>query len=119
MKELRTIVKEAISLIEDQVISIEALMTSTSDRNISDILTEIRGLRGVTIVSTLIPSIARGEGKNVSSIKIKYIPLEGEPPKKYLTELHRKLINMDNILKVKFKDFYKKKKKFTQPGGIM
>tara|TARA_R110000824_G_scaffold202090_5_gene386301 strand:+ start:2515 stop:2874 length:360 start_codon:yes stop_codon:yes gene_type:complete len=119
MKELRTIVKEAISLIEDQVISIEALMTSTSDRNISDILTEIRGLRGVTIVSTLIPSIARGEGRNVSSIKIKYIPLEGEPPKKYLTELHRELINMDNILKVKFKDFYKKKKKYMQPGGIM
>jgi hypothetical protein len=119
MQELRTIVKEAISVIEDKVVSIEALMTSTSDRNISDILTEIRGIRGVTIVSSLIPSVAATEGKNVSSIKIKYLPMQGEPPKKYLTELHRKLINMDNIVKIKFKDFYKRKKKYLPIGGIM
>jgi|GEM_PF-4379617 len=119
MEELRTIVKEAISIIEGKVVSIEAIMTSASDRNISDILTEIRGLRGITIVSSLNPSVASSDRRNVSSIKIKYLPLEGEHPKKYLTELHRRIVNIDNIVKIKFKDFYKKKKKYTGLGGIL
>ena len=113
MSVLRTIIEEAVATIENHIISIECILSSGSERNISDILTEIRALPNVTIVSAMKPTMLAGQNTHVSQIKIKILPKKNVTRRQYLTELHRYITKIPSVIKIKFTKTYTKQTKFA------
>ena len=102
MEHLTQLLKEVAQELEKNIVTIESVLTTTSDRNISDILTEIRATVGVTIVSSMIPTKSVGRGVQLSHIKIKFLPLRNIPRKVYLLRLHQEIMKISGVIKTRF-----------------
>ena len=93
-QELEKVLSEAVS----ETI-FEALCTLQTNRteNLTDVLTRIRALRGVTIVNLKEASKKVTQGKEVSKISLKFVPIGGSVPQ-YLQWLKNKIRNTPGVL---------------------
>jgi hypothetical protein len=70
-KRINNIVAEAIS---ENIQEAECVIHTSSKENLTDVLTSIRAIAGVTIVNLVGSSKRVSEGRDASYLKIKFIP---------------------------------------------
>jgi len=87
MIKLKDILTEILNTYE-----VEALITSNTDQNISDILDQIRGLRKVTTVNNITPpEYPQKENIEYTLVNIKFLNKTGKPQDD-LEEFKRKIL---------------------------
>jgi hypothetical protein len=67
---------ERIHAVEVQYQSL-CVITTMRDANLTEILTQVRAVKGVVTVTTVEPHALRSETQRSSIIKVKYIPVKG------------------------------------------
>lgn len=101
---LKKLIVEELS--EKDIIQAECLIHTKRDANITDILTNIRALPGVTIVSMLGSSKQVSLYKEISRIRIKFLPLTGSV-KEYIIFLNKKVRTFPSVFSFKVLDYAK------------
>ncbi len=102
MENLMQLLKEVAQEVEKNIVTIETVLTTTADRNISDILTEIRAISGITIVGSMVPTKSVGRGVHLSHLKIKFLPIKNTPRKVFLLRLHQQIMGLSGVVKARF-----------------
>jgi hypothetical protein len=101
---LKELIVEELS--EKDIVQAECLIHTKRDANITDILTNIRALPGVTIVSMLGSSKQVSLYKEISRIRIKFLPLTGSV-KEYIIFLNKKVRTFPTVFSFKVLDYAK------------
>lgn len=101
---LKKLIVEELS--EKDIVQAECLIHTKRDANITDILTNIRALPGVTIVSMLGSSKQVSLYKEISRIRIKFLPLTGSV-KEYIIFLNKKVRTFPTVFSFKVLDYAK------------
>jgi len=70
---LKNLIKEQV---EKSVYEAECILQTSRKENITDILTMIRAIAGVTIVNVMDAAKAVSEQKKVSTLRVKFIPID-------------------------------------------
>tara|TARA_Y100001973_G_C5188636_1_gene329451 strand:+ start:95 stop:484 length:390 start_codon:yes stop_codon:yes gene_type:complete len=70
---LKSLIKEQV---ERSVYEAECILQTSKKENFTDILTMIRAIAGVTIVNVLEAAKSVSEQKEVSTLRIKFIPID-------------------------------------------
>jgi hypothetical protein len=102
MESLNKLILEIVGEIEKNILTIETVLTTTAERNISDILTEMRAIYGVTIVSSMVPTKNVGRGVHLSHVKIKFLPIKNIPRKLFMLKLHQQIMSISGTVKARF-----------------
>ena len=101
---LKELIVEELS--EKDIVQAECLIHTKRDANITDILTNIRAIPGVTIVSMLGSSKQVSLYKEISRIRIKFLPLTGSV-KEYIIFLNKKVRTFPTVFSFKVLDYAK------------
>lgn len=101
-KELKNILSEAIG---SAVWEAMCVLQTNRTENLTEIMTQIRALRGVTIVNLKEASKKVTQGKEISKISVKFVPIGGSVPQ-YLTWLKNKVRNTSGVLSFIVKEIY-------------
>ena len=101
-----TTLKELIveQLSEKDIVRAECILHTKREENITDILTRIRALPGVTIVTMLGSSKQVSLYKSISRIRIKFLPLTGSI-KEYIIFLNKKIRAFPSVFSFKVLDY--------------
>lgn len=98
---LKKMIKEEIRHI---VWESECLLHTSRKENLTDILTGIRALGGVTIVTLVGASKAVSEFKEISKLKIKFVPSSLSPSvDAYIKHLSKKVRGLDGVFSFQVK----------------
>tara|TARA_Y100001963_G_C6677918_1_gene398401 strand:+ start:608 stop:1003 length:396 start_codon:yes stop_codon:yes gene_type:complete len=94
LENIKKIVTEAIG---QAVWEAQCTLHTARTENLTEILTQIRAIRGVTIVNLVEASKKVTQNKEVSQIKVKFVPIGGSVPQ-YLKWLKNKVRNTSGVL---------------------
>ena len=78
-----------------------AVLEVRSKENLTEILTAIRSIKGVTVVTMIEPHAAVSDEKHKAIISVKFIPAQGIPLKNYLHSLKVHATNIPGVFSLK------------------
>jgi hypothetical protein len=104
VKSLKQLISEQMS--EKDMIRAECIIHTKREENITDTLTNIRALPGVTIVTMLGSSKPVSLYKEISRLRIKFLPLTGST-KEYIIFLNKKIRSLPSVFSFKVLDYDK------------
>ena len=110
VNSLRTLITEQLT--EKDIIQAECLIHTKREENITDVLTNIRALPGITIVTMIGSSKQVSLYKEISRLRIKFLPLTGTV-KEYIIFLNNKVRSLPAVFSFKVLD-YKKEELITK-----
>lgn len=114
IKDLKYLISEQLS--EKDIIQAECLIHTKRDENITDVLTNIRALPGVTIVTMIGSSKQVSLYKEISRLRIKFLPLTGTI-KEYIVFLNNKVRSFPEVYSFKVVDYRKEDLVIKKIGG--
>jgi len=95
-EEIRSIIKEEIK----NIYSARCILTTTRERNLTEILTDIRASMGITVVTMVGSSQFVGERKEVSELTIKYLPF-GTSVRAFTKHMTKTIKKIDGVMSIK------------------
>tara|TARA_B100000424_G_C22531720_1_gene304064 strand:+ start:84 stop:476 length:393 start_codon:yes stop_codon:yes gene_type:complete len=101
-EKLKHILSEAIG---SAVWEAMCVLQTNRTENLTEVLTQIRALRGVTIVNLKEASKKVTQGKEISNISVKFVPIGGSVPQ-YLIWLKNKVRNTPGVLSFIVKEIF-------------
>jgi len=81
-------------------------LISDSGQNLTDILTELRSVEGITIVTVLEPAVKTGPNKERTVLKIKFLVGKGHSFNSFRKLLQRKVTMIDGAFRIVIKQIY-------------
>mgnify|MGYP001318539320 CR=1 FL=1 len=97
--KLRQLIKEAI---EEGIFEVMCLLTVERQYNLTNILTDIRAIKGVTVVTLREAATFVSEDKEIAPLKIKIKPV-GSSVLNYVRALHRAIVSLDGVISFDYK----------------
>ena len=92
--KLRVLVKEVI---EEGIFEILCLLTTNRQVNLTNILTDVRAIKGITTVTLRKAATAVSEDKEIAQLKIKFKPV-GSSVFRYVKAVRHTIKNIDGVL---------------------
>jgi len=95
-KKIRSIVKEELK----NIFSARCILTTSRERNLTEILTDIRAVTGITVVGMVGSSQFVGDNKEVSELTIKYLPF-GTSIRAFTKHISKIIKGIDGVMSIK------------------